>query len=91
MTFDFDFDLFTMNNCPTDEANDCDSIKGVMLEKFSVRKIESEIMEEAISLYYYGGNIQTFFTKAGKLYSQAKFNEQAKFGLLGDFLKSDQM
>ena len=80
-----------MDNGPKDEAKDYSKAKGVMLEKFSVRKAESEIMKEAISLEFDGGDIQNFLTRADKLYSQAKFNEQAKFGLLRDSLKSDQM
>ena len=88
--FDFYLDRFTMDNGPTDEAKDYGKVKGVMLEKFSVRKTESEIMKEAISLEY-DGDIQTFVIRADKLYSQAKFNGQAKFGLLRDSLKSDQM
>ena len=43
--FDFDFDHFMMDNGPTDEAKDCSKVKGVMLEKFSVRKTESEIVK----------------------------------------------
>ena len=58
---------------------------------FSVRKTESKIMKEVISLEYDGGDIQNFLTKADKFYSQAKFNERAKFGLLRDSLKSDEM
>ena len=61
------------------------------MEKFSVQKTEYEIMKEAMSLEYDGGDIRTFLTTAYKLYSRAKFNEQAKFGLLRDSLKSDQM
>ena len=89
--FDFYFDRFTMDNGPTDEAKDCGKVKRVMLEKYSVRKTESEIMKGAKSLEYDGGDIQTSLTRADKLYSQAKFNDQAKFGLLRDSLKSDQM
>ena len=80
-----------MDNGPKDETKDYGKVKEVMLEKFSVRKTESEIMKQAISLEYDGGDIQTFLTRADKLYSEAKFNEQAKFGLLRDSLKSDQM
>ena len=89
--FDFYFDRFTMDNGPTDEAKGYSKVKGVMLEKFSLRKTESEITKEAISLEYDGGDIQTFLTRADKLYSQAKFNDHAKFRLLRDSLKSDQM
>ena len=80
-----------MDNGPNDEAKDYDKVKRVMFEKFSVRKTESEIMKEAISLEYNCVDIQASPIRADKLYSQAKFNDQAKFGLLRDSLKSDQM
>ena len=85
--FHFYFDRFTMNNGPTDEAKDYGKVKWVMSAKFSVRKTESEIMEEAISLEYNGGATQTFFTRTDKLYAQGKFNDQAKFRLLRDLGK----
>ena len=59
--------------------------------KFSVRKTESEIMKEAISLKHDGDDIQTFLTRASKLYWHAKFNEQAKFRQLRNSMISDQM
>ena len=65
-------------------------LNGVMLEKSSAWKTESEIMKEAIFLEYDGGGIQTFLTRADKSYSQEKFSEQAKFGLLRDSLESDR-
>ena len=87
--FDFHFDRFTMDNGSKDEATDYGKVKAVMLEKLSVRKKESEIMKEATYLKYDGGDIQNFLTRANKLYSQVKFNDQAKFWLLRDSLKSD--
>ena len=89
--FDFYFHRFTMYVGPTDEAKDYSKVKGVMLEKFSVRKTESEIMKEAISLEYGGGDIQNFLTRADNSCLQAKLNEQVKSRLLRDSLKSDQM
>ena len=80
-----------MDNGPTDEAKDYGKVKEVMLEKLSVRNTESEIMKEVTSLEYDGGDIQKFVTRADKLYLQAKFNGRAKFRLLRDSLKSDQM
>ena len=87
--FYFSFDCFTMDNGPMDEAKGYGKVKGVISEKFSVGKTESEIMKEAISLEHDGDDSQTFLTRADVLYSQAKFNEQAKFGLLRDSLKSE--
>ena len=65
---DFYFDRFTMANGPTDEAKAYGKVRGVILENFSVQKTESEIMKEAISLEYDGGDIQTFLTRADKLH-----------------------
>ena len=80
-----------MDSGPTDEAKDYGKVRVVMLEKFSVQKTESEIMEEAIFLEHDGGDIQNFRTRAYNLYSQAKFNDQAKSGLLRDSSKSGQI
>ena len=80
-----------MDVSSTDEAKYYGEVKRVMLEKFSVRKTKSKIMKECMSLEYDGGDIQTFLTRADKLYSQAKFNDRANFGLLRGSLKSDQM
>ena len=88
--FNFYFERFTNDNCPTDEAKDYGKVKGVMLEKFSVRKTESEIIREAISLEHGGGDIQTFLTRTDNLYSEEKSNDHAKLGILRDSLKSDQ-
>ena len=62
-----------------------------MLKKFSSQKSEAEIMKDAISLSYDGGDIQSFLSKADKAYSQARFIERAKFGLLRESLKGDQL
>ena len=39
---------------------------------------------------YKGINVKKFFVKATKLYKEAKFNDQAKFGLTREAIKSDQ-
>ena len=80
--FDFYFDRFTMDTSSTDEFKDCVKVKGAMLEKFSVRKREYEIMKEASSQECDGSDMQTFLSRADKLYLQEKFNQQANFGLL---------
>ena len=55
--FDFYFDHFTMDNGPTDEAKGYGKFIGLILEKFSVRKTEFQIMKEAIFLEYDGEDI----------------------------------
>ena len=79
---DFYFYRSKTDNGPTNEAKAYVKVKGVMLEKFSVGKTESEIIEEALFLGVERSYIQTSLTTADKSYSQAKFSEQAKFGIL---------
>ncbi len=44
-SFYFYFDGFTIDNAPTQEAKDYGIVEKVMLEKFSTKKTESEIMK----------------------------------------------
>ena len=62
-----------------------------MLKKFSTQKTESEIMREALTPRYDGGDNPTFLSRADKVYNQAKVDENAKFALLRNDLKSNQM
>ncbi len=89
--FEFYFDGFTLDNAPTEEAEDYVLVKKVMLENFSTQKTESEIMREAMTLHYDGEDIPTFLSRADKACNQAKVGENVKFALLRDALKSDQM
>ena len=89
--FYFDFDRFTMDNSPNSGAKDYATVKKIMLEKFSTQKTEAEIMKDAVTLSYDGGDIKAFITKAEKAYNQAKFNDSAKFGLLREALNGDHM
>ena len=43
---------------------------------------EPEVMNKPMNLVYNGGNVKEFFMKPSKLYKEAKFNDQAKFGLI---------
>ncbi len=63
----------------------------IMLKKFSSQKSEAEIIKEAMSPPYDGANIQSFLPRAEKAYNQAKFNDLAKFGLLRETMKYDQL
>lgn len=64
-------------------------VKEVMLEKFSSKKTEAEIMREAVTLSYDGSDIKSFIAKADKLYTKAKFDEESKLGLIREALKTD--
>ena len=70
--FDIYFYRFTSDNAPTEEANDYEVVKKVILEKISIQKTDSEIIRDALSLRYDGGDIPTFLSRADKVYSQAK-------------------
>ena len=88
--FEYYFDNFTEDNPPNEEARSFQKRKTALLEKFSTKKTEAEVMKEAVNLEYKGGNVKEFFVKASKLYKEAKFNDQAKFGLIREAIKSDQ-
>ncbi len=60
-----------------------------MPKKLSTQKTESEIMREALTLGYDGGDIPTFLSRADKVYNQAKVGENVKFELLRNALKFD--
>ena len=47
-------------------------------------------MKEAVNLVYNGGNFKEFVLKSRKLYKEAKFNDQAKFGLIREAIKFGQ-
>ncbi len=91
VAFDFYFDRFTLDNAPTDAAKDYGAMKKVVLEKFSIQRAESEIMRDALTIRYDGGDIPSFLSKADKVYIQAKVGENVKFELLRDALKFDQI
>ena len=65
-------------------------MKAGLLENFSTKKTEAEVMKEAVNLVYKGDNVKEFFVKASKLYKEAKLTYQAKFGLIREAMKSDQ-
>ena len=65
--FDFNFDCFTLDNAPTEEAKDYGLVKEVMLEKFSNQETESEMTREVLSLRYDGGDVPSFLPRADKV------------------------
>ena len=88
--FQFYYETFTYDNKPTEEAKSFSTVKDRMLERFAKKKTEAEVMKEAVNLRYDGKDVKAFFNKADKLYTQAKFNDQAKFGLIREAIKADQ-
>ena len=81
-TFECYFNNFTEDNPPNEEARSFQKVKAALLEKFSTKKTETEVMKEAANLVYKGTNVKEFFVNANKLYKEAEFNDQAKFGLI---------
>ena len=88
VAFDFFFDRFTLDNAPSEEPKEFIAAKKVMREKFSTQKAESYIIREALTLRYDGGDIPTSSSRADKVFNQATVDENMKFGLLRDALKS---
>ena len=50
-------------------------MKAALLENFSTKKTEAEVMKEAVNLVYKGDVVKEFFMKDSKLYKEAKFND----------------
>ncbi len=46
-----------------------------MLEKFSTQNFESEIMREPLTRQYEGRDVPKFFSRAEKVYNQAKVED----------------
>ncbi len=88
--FNYYFYYFTEDNAPTEEAKSFQLVKKAMLEKFSTKKTDAETMREALNLRYVGENIKEFIFKAGKLYKEANFSEELKFGMIQQAIRSDQ-
>ncbi len=90
-SFDFYFDRFPLDNAPTEGTKDYVLVKKVMLDILSTQQTDSEIMREALTSRYDGGDIPSFLSRAGKAYNQVKEGNNVKFELLRDGLKSDPM
>ena len=90
VAFEHYFDNFTEENAPNEEARSFQKVKEALLEKFSTKKTDAEVMKEAVNLVYKESNVKEFFLKATKFYKEAKFNDQAKFGSIGEAIKSDR-
>ena len=88
--FVYYFDNFTKDNAPNEEAVSFQKVKRALLEKFSTKNTEAEAMKEAVNLVYKEVYAKEFFVKASKFYSEAKFNDRAKFGLIREVIKSDK-
>ena len=89
-TFEYYFDNFKEDYAPNEDARSFQKVKEVLLEKFSTKKTEAEVMKEAVNLVSKGGNVKEFFMKASKLCKEAKFHDQARFGSIREAIKSDQ-
>ena len=88
--FQYYFDNFTEDNSPNDQARSFQKVKTALLEKFSTKKTEAEVMKEAVNLVHRGDNVKKFSVKASELYKEADFNDLANFGLIREAIKSDQ-
>ena len=66
-------------------------MKTELQDKFSTKKTDAGVIKEAVNLVYKAVNVKVFYVKANKLYKEAKFNDQANFGLIREATKSDQV
>ena len=83
--FEYYIDNFTEDN----GSRSFQKVSEAFLEKFSSKKIEAKVMKGAVDPVYKESNVKEFFVKANKLYKEAKFNDQAKFGSIDEAIKSD--
>lgn len=75
----------------TEEAMDYVKVKTAMLEEFSTRRSEAEVMRDPAILKYKGGDIRAFLVKEDRFYLQTKFNDSSKLSLFMESIKSDQI
>lgn len=61
-----------------------------MIEKFSTKRTDAEVILKAVTLKLTNGDVNEFFMKEDKLYTKAKFNDQGKFGLIREAIKDDE-
>ena len=88
--FECYFDNFTKDNVPNEEARSFKKVKAALLDKFSTKKTDAEVMKETVNIVYKRTNVQEFVVEASTLYKKAKFIDQAKLGLIRDAIKSDR-
>ena len=88
-TFEYYFDYLMEDNAPNEEARSFQTVKAGLLEKFSIKKTNPEVMKEALNLVCKGGNVKELFMKASKYYKEAKFSDRVKFVLIREAIKSD--
>ena len=89
--FDFYFEQFTDENTPTEEYQAFQLVKEKILKKYTTKKTDAEILREAAALKYKGWDTKVFIMKADKLCIQTKLDDQAKFGLVRQVIKSKKM
>lgn len=87
---DFYLEMATIDDRPTNNFKSYDTVRKLMLQKFSWKKTEVEIMSEAVNLKYDGSDIR-LLTEADKCYMLAKLNDgSCKFVMLIESIKTDK-
>ena len=84
------FGNFAEDIAPNTETRSFQKVKLALLEKFSTKKTEEEVMKEVVNLEQAGSNIMWFFVEVSKMYKEVVFNDQAKFELIKESIQSDQ-
>ena len=93
--FDYDavefyLQTFTDGNELTAKGQNFSIVKKAIVERYSKRKIEAEIIHEAIDLCYTVDDVQTFFRDTEKLYDDAGFTKIAQHVLIMKATHIDQ-
>ena len=65
---EFYLQTFTDGDELTAEDQDFGTVKKAIVERYSIRKTEAEIIREGVELCYSGGEVQRFFRDAENLY-----------------------
>ena len=78
----FYIDTFTEGDGLSQDGKDFAKVRQAMIAKFSKKKTDAEIIQEAVELRYDGGDVAKFFRDADKMYEEAGFNDKAKYGMV---------
>ena len=88
--FKFYREFFTGSDGPTEEGMSFKVVKEKMFEKFASKMTIAEATVEAVNLRYKGQDMSEFLKKADKLYGQAGFTDEAKYGLIRKAVEGDR-
>ncbi len=86
--FEFFYDKYAYEDKLSDEVKDFEAVKEACFERFSEEKDADEVIREAVDLRLSNEDLEEFIKTAEDLYSDAGFNDEARFGLLRKAVQS---